>query len=129
MYGACGDAQQAHVRLHFPQLVADMEAIVQLIGKSVGTPCCCAWGCAPQHKGKVKPGSSAPSGVAGGCSGTAWGAWADQAQQCECYGDWMRLWTRIVLPLRKSQNGTTNLKPSQPGQQVCIHSMTCPCIA
>jgi len=93
MYGAVHRRTGMRITVDVDEVVADMDALIQLVGKEVGTKARCPW-CDSVLKAAGE--DRGQSGVWGdmhtGCSG---------GRQSRPYGEHMRKWKQVVLPMRR----------------------------
>jgi hypothetical protein len=93
LHGILHKRTNCRIHVRVDALVADMDAMIQLCGKQVGTAAHCPW-CNNALCPKGKEGHN--------------GSWGDLHEGCghkTCarrYGEHMHLWTTTVLPRRKS---------------------------
>ena len=108
MHGVVHERTGRVVKVRFPSLVADMEALVQLVGKSIGTPRHCPWCDAALAQASAALGSDGPWGdLCEGCGADWVGA--------RPMGEWMRKWKALVLPLVQQGKATGDFRRKTDG--------------
>ena len=117
MHGVVHKRTGKVVRVQFPSLVGDMEALVHLVGKSIGTPQHCAWCDAALSQKGAALGSGGPWGdLATGCGAGCVGV--------RPMGEWMRQWRELVLPLVQQGGITTDYRKKTDGindERPCLY--------
>ena len=93
LYGAVHRRTGLRITVDVGEVVADMDALIQLVGKEVGTKARCPWcDCVLKGVGEDHGSGGVWGDMDTGCS---------DGRQSRRYGDHMRKWKQVVLPMRK----------------------------